>query len=170
VQTKAPFTIGCYGPNADNSVVTLAQCRAVYSGCSSTAVTYNVQTGTTWPKTLTGTVSIKLWCPCYDADGSNTGTNALPCEKDPTATGCKKAAEETQAFSYQPALKTSSPTKAPVVTTSRPSLLRTKADGAADDAAVAPTLPTSAKTAGATTMTVSWGLLILACSLAFVPR
>ena len=104
VQTKAPFTIGCYGPNADNSVVTLAQCRAVYSGCSSTAVTYNVQTGTTWPKTLTGTVSIKLWCPCYDADGSNTGTNALPCEEDPTATGCKKAAEETQALSYQPAL------------------------------------------------------------------
>jgi hypothetical protein len=49
------FTIGCYGPNADNSVVTLAQCLAVYSGCSSTAMTYNVQTGTTsrWPKTLT---------------------------------------------------------------------------------------------------------------------
>ena len=55
-----------------------------------------------------------------------------------SATGCKKAAEETQAFSYQPALKPSSPTKAPVVTTSRPSLLRTKADGSADDAAVSP--------------------------------
>jgi len=95
VQTKAPFTIGCYGPNADNSVVTLAQCRALYTGCSSTAKTYNVQVGTTWPKTSSGTVSYRLWCPCYDADGSTVGTSQLPCEANPSATGCTKTATET---------------------------------------------------------------------------
>merc|ERR1740123_1891143 len=33
VQENAPFTFGCYGPNADGSVVSLEQCRALYSGC-----------------------------------------------------------------------------------------------------------------------------------------
>ena len=95
VQEKAPFTIGCYGPNDDNSVVTLAQCRALYSGCSATPNTYSVQTGSTWPTTADGTVSYALWCPCYDAAGSNVGTSALPCEADAAAPGCTKAGDET---------------------------------------------------------------------------
>ena len=95
VQEKAPFTIGCFGPNADNSVVTLAQCRALYSGCSATPTTYNVQTGSTWPTTADGTVSYALWCPCYDAAGSNVGTSALPCEADAAAPGCTKMGDET---------------------------------------------------------------------------
>jgi hypothetical protein len=95
VQEKAPFTIGCYGPNDDNSVVTLAQCRALYSGCTATPNTYSVQTGSTWPTTADGTVSYALWCPCYDAAGSNVGTSALPCEADAAAPGCTKMGAET---------------------------------------------------------------------------
>jgi len=30
VQDKAPFAVGCYGPNADLSVVSVAQCRSFY--------------------------------------------------------------------------------------------------------------------------------------------
>lgn len=87
IQDKAPFTVGCFGPNADGSTVSLAQCKALYEGCSSTAVTYNVQTGSTWPMTSSGTVSYKLWCPCYDSDGSNTGsTDSLGGAAAPAST------------------------------------------------------------------------------------
>ena len=33
VQDAAPFAIGCYGPNADGGLVTLAQCRSYYNTC-----------------------------------------------------------------------------------------------------------------------------------------
>jgi hypothetical protein len=89
MQSKAPFTIGCYGPNDDGSVVTLAQCRAAYgSDCTADPATYSVQSGTVWPKTATGTTQYRVWCPCFDAMGSNVGTVPLPCEADPTAAGC----------------------------------------------------------------------------------
>lgn len=35
VTDKPPFAVGCFGPNADNTLVTLEQCRAFYTGESS---------------------------------------------------------------------------------------------------------------------------------------
>lgn len=69
VQGTAPFSVGCYGPNSDNSLVTVEQCRAKYSTCDGVLTTL---------ATSKGDVSYDLWCPCYDANGSNTGVNIAP--------------------------------------------------------------------------------------------
>lgn len=66
VQDRAPFVIGCYGPNEDGSLVTVEQCRSQYSGCNGQAT--QLSTGADY----------ELWCPCYDADGSNHGKRPLP--------------------------------------------------------------------------------------------
>jgi len=62
VQDGPPFTIGCYGPNADGEEVTLEECRALYEGCSGDANTY---------ATEQGDIDYMLWCPCFDENGSN---------------------------------------------------------------------------------------------------
>ena len=70
VQDAAPFVVGCFGPNDDNSLVTVAQCREFYAGCGDgDAVTF---------PTYDGDVEYDPWCPCFDADGSNVGTQELP--------------------------------------------------------------------------------------------
>ena len=33
VQELPPFSFGCYGPSASGGLVTLAECRSLYSGC-----------------------------------------------------------------------------------------------------------------------------------------
>jgi hypothetical protein len=69
VQDSPPFTIGCFGPNDDGTLVTVAQCREFYSGCGD---------GDDITVTTTdGTSQYDLWCPCYDADASNVGTSPL---------------------------------------------------------------------------------------------
>jgi hypothetical protein len=69
VQEKAPFTIGCFGPDkndaGEETLVTLDTCRSLYSGCSSTKTTL---------KTTDGDVDYRLWCPCYDNDGSSVAS------------------------------------------------------------------------------------------------
>ena len=69
VKRDAPFTIGCYGPNASGGLVTVEQCRALYSACSSSE-----------SMTVAGkTIQYSRFCPCFDAKGLNTGTiNELP--------------------------------------------------------------------------------------------
>lgn len=74
VQDAAPFTFGCYGPISQSSdvykMVTVAECRALYSGCGdgdASVVT-----------TSQGTMTYDYWCPCWDADGSNVGSKELP--------------------------------------------------------------------------------------------
>lgn len=69
VQTAAPFTIGCFGPNPDNSLVTVEQCRALYSTCDGVLETLS---------STDGDVQYDLFCPCYDANGSNTGVDIAP--------------------------------------------------------------------------------------------
>ena len=64
VQDAAPFTMGCFGPNDDKSLVTVAQCRDFYPGCDGDLVDVR-QPG--------GSKQYDLWCPCFDANGSNTG-------------------------------------------------------------------------------------------------
>merc|ERR1712032_1208595 len=64
MQDNAPFTIGCIGPNDDNSLVTVAQCRSFYTGCDGDLITVT---------TSAGPVQYDLWCPCWDAAGLNSG-------------------------------------------------------------------------------------------------
>lgn len=66
VQDAAPFTFGCLGPNDDGSLVTVQQCRDFYPGCDGDTVEIT---------TKDGTVDYDLWCPCYDANGSNNGVS-----------------------------------------------------------------------------------------------
>ena len=70
VRTESPFTFGCFGPNEDGSVVTQAQCEALYTGCSdeygeSSEVTTNEE-GTFW---------YKRWCPCGGSEGYYSATD-----------------------------------------------------------------------------------------------
>lgn len=69
VQDAPPFTFGCYGPNADGSLVTVEQCRALYDSCDGALETYEV---------AGGSVDYNLYCSCYDANGSNTGIEIAP--------------------------------------------------------------------------------------------
>jgi hypothetical protein len=64
-QGTPPYTVGCHGPTADNKLVSVAACRALYTQCSGSAFTKT---------TATGSVSYVRDCPCFDADGSNSGT------------------------------------------------------------------------------------------------
>ena len=60
------WAVGCFGPSATNELVTLAECRALYSGTNGCGGD-DIVTVTT----PTGSKSYDLWCPCFDADGSN---------------------------------------------------------------------------------------------------
>ncbi len=71
VQDTMPFTFGCYGPNPDNSLVTTAQCGALYTGCAQTRTTASVTT------TEYGTFNYKLWCPCRH-QACSAGQFAIP--------------------------------------------------------------------------------------------
>jgi len=68
VQVRPPFTVGCFGPALDDNgaerPVTLAECRALYSGCAAAPTTV---------VTASGAADYALWCPCYDRAGSNVG-------------------------------------------------------------------------------------------------
>ena len=68
IQRDAPFTIGCHGPSSSpayGGLVTVAECRALYSECS----------GSTSSLTFGGsTYTYMRDCPCFDANGLNYGT------------------------------------------------------------------------------------------------
>jgi len=75
VQEDPPFTYGCFGPNEDGSLVSVAQCRALYSECDGTLTDHT---------TSEGTIQYDAFCPCYDASargydggGLNTGVNIV---------------------------------------------------------------------------------------------
>lgn len=77
VQEKAPFTIGCFGPDkneaGEDTLVTLAKCRSLYTGCGDddkTTLTITIEGVAT-------TFEYDPWCPCFDAKGSNVGNDEL---------------------------------------------------------------------------------------------
>jgi len=61
MQSKAPFTVGCFGDKASYPV-TVQQCRSLYSECGDDKTTL---------ATDTGNVVYDLDCPCFDSSGSN---------------------------------------------------------------------------------------------------
>ena len=69
VQDQAPFTVGCHGPSQSGGLVSVAVCRSLYSDCDNDG-----GSGTTI-STKTGNVQYDRFCPCFDATGSNMGTN-----------------------------------------------------------------------------------------------
>ena len=75
VQDSAPFTFGCFGPILDDAsgnqkLITLAECRALYPKCSDEDNIVELTTSG-------GTFEYNRWCPCFDANGSNVGTEEL---------------------------------------------------------------------------------------------
>lgn len=89
IQDIGPFTLGCYGNGATQ---TLAQCKALYSECSSTAQTYT---------TSQGSIQFTLWCPCWSASqapllkggmgatvaSAPSGSSATPAASSPIKSG-----------------------------------------------------------------------------------
>jgi len=65
VQDSPPFTVGCLGPNDDGSLVSVQQCRDFYSGCDASYVSITTP--------ARGRYEYDTWCPCFDAQGLNTG-------------------------------------------------------------------------------------------------
>jgi hypothetical protein len=108
VQDAAPFTFGCFGPNDDNTLVSVQQCRDFYSGCDGDLSKLT---------TAAGTVDYDLWCPCFDANGSNSGVNIAELAVFSTATDDAPAATEPSAATEPPAV-----TDAPAAATDVPSV------------------------------------------------
>eukprot|EP00943_MAST-04B_sp_MAST-4B-sp1_P008435 g8435.t1 len=75
ITAHPPFTIGCYGPNDDNSPVTVQQCRDVYDECSETAALelYTVKD----KNGVTKIVPYQPWCPCWDKSGAGPDGQGL---------------------------------------------------------------------------------------------
>jgi len=75
LQDRAPWTLGCFGPNADGGLVTVAQCRALYMdtdrGCARATETMTVES--TYPPAAAtgGTITYTRWCPCWDKEMKN---------------------------------------------------------------------------------------------------
>ena len=65
VQEHPPFTYGCYGPNAQNGLVTIAQCRAINSAVCGTDAS-----SVTTVNTDRGQVAYDVFCPCFDGSGN----------------------------------------------------------------------------------------------------
>jgi len=70
VQEKAPFSVGCFGPDKNGELVSVATCRSLYSSCDDDG-----GSGTTIQTGENTTVIYDLDCPCFDKAGSNMGTN-----------------------------------------------------------------------------------------------
>ena len=83
IQDKAPFSIGCFGPDkndaGEETLVTLEKCRSLYSGCSSSPKSI---------KDASGNRDYRLWCPCYDNDGSNVANVEKAVFSNPDEVTC----------------------------------------------------------------------------------
>ena len=72
VQDHPPFTFGCYGPNDDDNLVTIVQCRTINSqfcGTDSSSVS-SVMTDQ-------GTFTYDAYCPCFDGSSNGYGGGGL---------------------------------------------------------------------------------------------
>jgi len=70
VQDKAPFTVGCHGPSSTGGLVSVETCRSLYDRCDNDG-----GSGTELQVNASTTVIYDKYCPCFDAVGSNMGTD-----------------------------------------------------------------------------------------------
>ena len=68
VQDRAPYGVGCYGDGTN--LVTVAACRALYTECGDGTETF---TDMPQPDGTKKTFNYDRDCPCFDANGLNTG-------------------------------------------------------------------------------------------------
>ena len=54
---------------SNQRLVSLSECRALYDGCSDTPETLTTENGVE--------IKYRLYCPCFDANGSNVGNMEL---------------------------------------------------------------------------------------------
>eukprot|EP00937_MAST-01D_sp_MAST-1D-sp2_P003076 g3076.t1 len=92
VTDTAPFTVGCFANKAAYPV-SVAQCKALYSGCSSAPVTVT---------TAHGSGQYILDCPCFDKLHSNVADQGLPGYLDPSTPtpGAQKVVYTTRVTGY----------------------------------------------------------------------
>ena len=74
VQEHPPFTFGCYGPNSAGGLVTLAQCKALYTGSNGCGTDSSSVESVV---TDQGTINYDAWCPCFDGSGNGYGGGGL---------------------------------------------------------------------------------------------
>eukprot|EP00239_Pterosperma_sp_CCMP1384_P003401 CAMPEP_0197847832 /NCGR_PEP_ID=MMETSP1438-20131217/7228_1 /TAXON_ID=1461541 /ORGANISM="Pterosperma sp., Strain CCMP1384" /LENGTH=294 /DNA_ID=CAMNT_0043459869 /DNA_START=239 /DNA_END=1122 /DNA_ORIENTATION=+ len=69
-QGTPPYSVGCLGPSTStgSGMVGIEECRSLYPECSGSVETF---------ETNAGEVSYMRDCPCYDANGSNTGVDMV---------------------------------------------------------------------------------------------
>ena len=73
--------------------MTVQQCRDFYTGCDGETTTFT---------TTDGEIEYDLWCPCFDANGSNSGKdivelavfNSTPTNKKPVIDGAADGASD----------------------------------------------------------------------------
>jgi hypothetical protein len=116
VQDKPPFAVGCHGPTADNKLVGVAACRSLYSTCSASAETMTVAKDATVP-TVTETVSYVRSCPCFDANGLNTGSISELAALSTTEISCTSSDGVTCDTSSGGTTTTTTTTSGPTTTT-----------------------------------------------------
>eukprot|EP00930_Biecheleria_cincta_P076112 TRINITY_DN6331_c0_g1_i2.p1 TRINITY_DN6331_c0_g1~~TRINITY_DN6331_c0_g1_i2.p1 ORF type:complete len:399 (-),score=30.46 TRINITY_DN6331_c0_g1_i2:310-1446(-) len=126
-QDRAPLTIGCHGPSASGGLVGISQCRALYTECG--------DGDQKTIETADGSVTYDLFCPCYDADGSNVGTKELP-------------ALSTSEISYDASGSTPSPSSSPTPVpspsaSSSPTPVPTPSSSSSPTPAPSPSAPSS---------------------------
>ncbi|KAL1496555.1 hypothetical protein AB1Y20_014161 [Prymnesium parvum] len=86
-QDLSPFTIGCYGPSSTGGLVSLAECKALYSGTNGCGGADIVALTTA----SRGTIQYDRWCPCFDAWNSNVGDGSNQSPTTPATIPCPEA-------------------------------------------------------------------------------
>jgi len=143
VQDNPPFAVGCLGPTANNGLVGVAACRALYSECDQDG-----GSGTTLEikkDGVTQTVVYDRACPCFDATGSNMGTNIQELPALSSSSISYNANGQQQSSSTTLASTTASTSSAPGSTTS------TGASTMTTETATTTTAAATTTTGGATT-------------------
>lgn len=155
VQDQAPFTVGCHGPSQSGGLVSVAVCRSLYSDCDNDG-----GSGTTLT-TKTGIVQYDRYCPCFDATGSNMGTNVqeLPAlssseiyySADSTANSQTSGTTATTTTTTTPSTTTTTSADGSGTSTAQSSASTASTDSASATAAA--TASATASTTGATDAT-----------------
>ena len=108
VQHNPPFTVGCFGPSASGGLVSLEECRALYTGSQGCGGD-DIVTVTT----PAGSKQYDLWCPCYDSRGLNVaGGSGTPSSAGSSAPSSSSSSSPSSSSSSPSSSSPSSPSTA----------------------------------------------------------